>query len=686
VIQLRRRGRIAGTVLIIIAGLAVATVARTAAQEPAAAAQQAVQGTDVASVNGASINWTDVAGSERFVGVKATEGNYYKDPDYQADVTEAVAAGLYVMPYVFANPYGWNGSSANSGNGSGKVQADYGWNQEISKVTTPGYASSAQMLPIAVDLEPDPYVNTEKNSNQCYGLTPSAMVAWIQSFIAEAKADSGKTPVIYTTTGWWNSCTGDSAAFSADPLWIASYDVSVPSIPGAWSNLTFWQYSENGTVSGIGGASDLDSLGPTQTSRVNTSIAAEQIRTLTSLAAQTLPSGYTAAGLPAGLSISASGRLTGTPTVVGQYAVTVTVPAGAAPASMAFTWDVHGTIAPTNVNRSSTAGSPVWLKLTTSGPDQNLGFIPTLAAKGLPAGLSMTSAGVITGWLNRPGTYKVTVSAADALGGTGSASFTWTVKASPDSGTAGLVRQVGGSGKCLNDPAGNTANGTTINLWSCSGKSNQRWTVVQDGTLRTGGKCLSTAGDSKSNGAKLQLETCNASDGAQLWQAATDGQLVNPQSGKCLDVPAASAANGVQPVIEPCANSTSAPNEHWLRPSAAIASGQPGKCAAVSGTAVVLATCANVAAQQWQAQPDGTFRLTGQCLLAGGTTVRSILSVGSCSGGAATKWKLVSAGPIATELVSAVSRLCVSAPLTSKNNRLVLAPCANAPATTWRVG
>jgi GH25 family lysozyme M1 (1,4-beta-N-acetylmuramidase) len=682
--RLRRRTGIVGTTLILIAGVAAAAAAQAAVHEPAAlaaTAPQSVQGTDVSSVNGSSINWAGVAGSEGFVAVKATEGNYYTDPDYQADVTEAVAAGLFVMPYVFANPYGWNGSNQNSGNGSGNVQADYAWKQAISKVTAPAYASSARMLPVAVDLEPDPYVNSEKNSNQCYGLTPAAMVKWIQSFIGELQKDTGKIPVIYTTTSWWNGCTGDSAVFSADPLWIASYDVSVPSIPAAWSSLAFWQYSQSGGVSGISGAADLDSLGPTQASRVNTAIRAEQIQTLSSLVAQAIPSGYTATGLPAGLSMSASGRVTGTPSVIGQYAVTVTPPAGAAPASMAFTWDVHGTIALPSASRSSTAGTQVWFRVTTSGPDQNIGFAPQLWATGLPAGVSMTAAGVVTGWPTRPGTYKVAVHAADNLGGTGSASFTWTVKAAPDSGSAGPIRQIGGSGKCLDDPAGKTANGTRVDLSTCTGRSSQRWTAVQDGTLRTGGKCLSTVGGA--NGAKLVLWTCNSQQGAQLWQAATDGQLVNPQSGKCLDVPAASAANGTQPVIEPCANSTTAPNEHWLRPAAAIGSDQPGKCVAAAGAAVVVATCANTAAQHWQQQPDGTLRLNGKCMLEGGTTVRSILSVGSCSGAAATKWKLVSAGPIATELVNTASGLCASLP--AAGTGLVLAACGNTPETTWHL-
>ena len=673
-------------IVAIVVGLALAAVAQTGATGSAAlAAVTSVQGTDVSSLQGAStsINWTSVAGSEHFVAVKATEGNYYTDPDYQGDVNAAADAGLYVMPYVFANPYESNASNVNAGNGWGSVQANYAW--KTINAASPAYGSSALMLPVAIDLEADPYVNQETNSNQCYGLSTSAMVAWIQSFIGVITADTKKTPVIYTTTSWWNACTGDSTAFKADPLWLASYGVPVPSIPSAWSNLTFWQYSESGAVAGIGGAVDLDSLGPTQASTVNSAIPTEQIRTLSSLEAQNLPSGYTQTGLPTGLSMSTTGQVTGKPSAIGQYAVTVTPPAGAAPASMAFTWDVHGGISIANTSRSSTAGTPVWFRLATSGPDQTAGYAPTLwSASGLPTGVSMNSAGLITGWPSRPGTFKITATAYDGLGGTGTATFTWTVLAASNSGTTGTVKQVGGSGRCLDDPSGNTANGTRIQVWSCTGKSNQNWTVVQDGTLRTGGKCLETVGNSTASGSQLQLEPCNAGDGLQMWEAATDGQLVNPQSGKCLDLTAASAANGTRPVIEPCANSTSQANEHWLRPAAPLASGQPNKCVGTSGTEAVLATCTNSGWQHWQPLSDGTIRINGWCLAENGTATGSTLSLASCSAsGVARTWKLVSAGPIATELVNTASGLCASDPATG--TQLVIAACANTATTTWHL-
>ena len=459
-IRLRRRRGIAGTILILVAGLALAAATQTALRGPAAQATTStspVQGIDVSSVQGSSINWTQVSQAERFVAVKASEGNYYTDtPDYQDDVKAAAAAGLYVMPYVFANPYGSSAASPNAGNGWGSVTADDAWS--VIGSATPAYKSSAFMLPVVIDLENDPYVNQEKNSNQCYALSQSTMVGWITAFINEMKKDSGKTPIIYTTTSWWDSCTGDSTAFKADPLWIASYGVSVPSIPAAWSSLAFWQYSQSGAVPGIGSTVDLDSLGPTQASAVNTAIPAEQIQTLSSLAAQNFPSGYSATGLPTGLSISATGVITGKPTAIGQYSVTVTPPAGAAPASMSFPWDVHGAITVSNAtSRSSAQGAPVSVAITASGPDQTAGFAPSFSATGLPTGVSISStSGLITGSPTSAGTFKVTVYATDALDGSGTASFTWTV--TPEVTCPEIVWQ-GGVAKVLPEPCSSTSSG-----------------------------------------------------------------------------------------------------------------------------------------------------------------------------------------------------------------------------------
>ena len=53
-----------------------------------------------------TIDWSAMASSGMtFTGVKASEGNYYTNPYYDTDAAQAVNAGLYVTPYIFANPY-----------------------------------------------------------------------------------------------------------------------------------------------------------------------------------------------------------------------------------------------------------------------------------------------------------------------------------------------------------------------------------------------------------------------------------------------------------------------------------------------------------------------------------------------------------------------------------------------------
>ena len=179
-----------------------------------------------------------------FAAIKATEGDYYVNtatnnptqPGYAGEVKDATAAGLYVMPYVFANPYQGDAARQITGNGSGTCQADYAW-QKIGSVASPKYATSSLMLPIALDIEQDPYAGeiAEPNADECYGLSTSAMVTWIGQFLTEAAKDAGKTPMVYTDPGFWTSCTGNATSFtlngtttpfSSYPLWIANWGVA----------------------------------------------------------------------------------------------------------------------------------------------------------------------------------------------------------------------------------------------------------------------------------------------------------------------------------------------------------------------------------------------------------------------------------------------------------------------------
>lgn len=80
----------------------------------------------------------------------------------------------------------------------------------------------------------------------CYGVSQSAMVSWITSFVNQYHSLTGRYPMIYTTNDWWTTCTGNSKAFSSTcPLVLARYGSSVGTIPGGWPYQTIWQYSDS---------------------------------------------------------------------------------------------------------------------------------------------------------------------------------------------------------------------------------------------------------------------------------------------------------------------------------------------------------------------------------------------------------------------------------------------------------
>ena len=663
-------------------------------QATATASNTMLNGVDVASFqhpNGAAINWTNVAAAgNKFAAIKATEVDtnfLYTNPYYAGDAKNAVAAGLYVSPYAFAIPNA-QGSTAQS-------QADYAVRQAAAAQSATSYKVGGQYLPIELDIEYDPYAGTD-GTNECYGLSPSAMVNWISGFVAEMKAKTGYPPIIYTTQGWWATCTGNSTSFAGDPLWVAAYSAGTPgTLPAGWSTWMMWQYTSTGTVSGIdaSGNTDLDYFtgGPeTEQTTVNTQATPVQIQTLNALAGQAMS--YSATGLPPGVSInSTTGLITGTPTAVGTYTVTVTPSASTAvlPASVSFTWDVHGTISVTSPgNRSTTAGTAVALQVAAT--DSLTGSTPTFTATGLPTGMSISSTGLITGWAQSPGTYHVTVQATDSLDASASASFTWTVTQAGDSGPTGRVVLANG-GKCLDDTGSSTANGNKVQIYSCNGGKAQNWTVVQDGTLRVLGKCLDVTGGGTANGTAIQLWSCTAGDANQRWQVGTDGELMSPKSGKCLDDPYSRTANGTKLDLWTCNGGS---NQHWTVPAAPIASGMAGKClddtasSTANGNKIQIYSCNGGAAQKWTIMPDGTLRVLGKCLnvTGNGTTSGTKVQLYSClAGDGGQRWQV---GANA-ELVNPESGMCLGDPGdTSANGTwLEILACPSAPdrGTSWHV-
>jgi hypothetical protein len=141
---------------------------------------------------------------------------------------------------------------------------------------------------------------------------------------------------------------------------------------------------------------------------------------------------YSATGLPAGLSISSSGLISGTPTTAGTSNVTVTATdSTGASGSTSFSWTVSSssteTVTVTNPgNQTGTVGTAVSLQVKAT---DSAGKALSYSATGLPAGLSISSSGLISGTPTAAGTSSVTVTASSGTA-SGSASFSWTVSAS----------------------------------------------------------------------------------------------------------------------------------------------------------------------------------------------------------------------------------------------------------------
>jgi GH25 family lysozyme M1 (1,4-beta-N-acetylmuramidase) len=187
-------------------------------------------GLDVSAWQG-NVNWSSVkSNGAKFAYIKATESTNYTNSYFSQQYVGSYNVGLIRGAYHFATP----------NTSSGATQADY--------FASHGGAWSRdnQTLPGALDIEYNPYGAT------CYGLSQSAMRSWIHAFVNEYHYRTGRWAVIYSTTDWWTTCTGNNDATFAqnDPLWIARYSSSAGTLPYGWGFYTFWQWADSGVFPG----------------------------------------------------------------------------------------------------------------------------------------------------------------------------------------------------------------------------------------------------------------------------------------------------------------------------------------------------------------------------------------------------------------------------------------------------
>ena len=203
-------------------------------------------------------------------------------------------------------------------------------------------------------------------------------------------------------------------------------------------------------------------------------------------------------------------------------------------------------------SQSSAAGSSVSLQLQGSS---SAGYPVTWSEVGLPPNLTLNaSTGLITGTPTTPGTYGVTITAADAAGTSRGVSFNWVIAA-----VGGRIK--GPNGKCLDDNGGSTVNGNKIDIWTCNGSDAQKWTLNANKTLSVLGSCLADRHYTGA-GTKLVLWTCVGHKNEQ-WTHRSNGEYVLATNGLCLTDPSNSSVNGTQVQIRACKNFK---DQHWSLP------------------------------------------------------------------------------------------------------------------------
>lgn len=197
----------------------------------ATAAASPLPGIDISQWQG-SIDWSKVGNSDvEFVIIRATHGDYV-DTHYALNSAAATSEGIPWTAYSYADPRKKEGTAIE--------QADL-------FVATAGL-TRGNILPV-LDLE------------TTGGLGRNRLQTWVSQWLRRVQNKTGAKAIIYTSPSFWTSAMGDTRRFAerGHKLWIAHWGVRRPTVPaGNWGGRgwTFWQWTSDGSVSGIQGRVD----------------------------------------------------------------------------------------------------------------------------------------------------------------------------------------------------------------------------------------------------------------------------------------------------------------------------------------------------------------------------------------------------------------------------------------------
>ncbi len=210
---------------------------------------------------------------------------------------------------------------------------------------------------------------------------PAGLTLATNGTLSGTPTQTGSFPIVVTVTDS-NGCTGTGATYT---LVIGCQTITV-TIPGTTTGTVSTPFNQQFTQTGaVGGA------------------------TFT-----------TASTLPGGLTLATNGTLSGTPTQTGSFPIVVTVTDGNGCTGTSATYTlVIGCQVITVTNpaiATGPAGTPFSQTFTQTGA---FGSATFTTASTLPTGLSLSTAGVLSGTPSQGGTFPIVVTVTDANGCTG---------------------------------------------------------------------------------------------------------------------------------------------------------------------------------------------------------------------------------------------------------------------------
>lgn len=176
------------------------------------------------------IDWPVVArAGVVFAFARVSDGAGFLDPRFGENWSGMKAAGVMRGSYQFFRP-----------TQDPRAQAAV----LIREITARGGLGPGD-LPPALDIEVTDGVDGDT--------LKSRALVWLRT----VESALGRTPVIYTSPGFWEDLGADHA-FDRYSLWVAHWDARCPRVPDAWERWRFWQDASRGSVPGITGAVDTD--------------------------------------------------------------------------------------------------------------------------------------------------------------------------------------------------------------------------------------------------------------------------------------------------------------------------------------------------------------------------------------------------------------------------------------------